>query len=200
MQEGQNKGSNATSNRLWLIISLVIAVTVVAVLMVPDRDKKADDIPLPAAVQPAVPTNPDPIAPAVERVADTDASATGVEGEAARAYLAGSPLLENVLAQARTFQSEGKLGDAWLLYFKAAKDGSADAALALAEQADPSYFKRGETVLSRPDVVQAHKWYEQARRNGSEMAEQRLQQLLTGLEEAAAAGDEQAAVLLEEWK
>ncbi len=45
MQEGQNKSSNSTSNRLWLIISLVIAVTVVAVMMVPDKEKRQKTYP-----------------------------------------------------------------------------------------------------------------------------------------------------------
>jgi len=206
MQEGQNK-SNSTSNRLWLLISLIIAITVVAVLMVPDKEKKAQDIPLPGAapaLSPAPPVSTESPEPAVEQPAETDESAARMEGEAARAYLARAASeglgTDALLAQAQAFQSEGKLGDAWLLYFKAAKDGSADAAMVLAEQADPAYFKAENTVLSRPDVVQAHKWYEQARRNGNEVARQRLQQLLAGLEKAAGAGDEQAAVLLEKWK
>lgn len=209
MQEGQNKSSNSTSNRLWLIISLVIAVTVVAVLMVPDKEKKAEDIPLPGAAPaetpaPTVPAESRAGTAANEAPAETKTGSAGVEGEAARAYLAKAASeglgVDALLAQAQAFQSEGKLGDAWLLYFKAAKDGSAEAAMMLAQQADPAYFRAGSTVLSQPDVVQAHKWYEQARRNGSDVAQQRLQQLLVELEKAAGAGDEQAAVLLEKWK
>jgi TPR repeat protein len=126
------------------------------------------------------------------------------EGVAARAYLADSShssLQPNeVFHQAQLFQSEGKLADAWLLYFKAAREGQMDAALVLAEQADPKYFKAEETLLTRPDVVQAHKWYVLAQQNGSELAAQRLKMLLAGLERSARAGDEQAAVLLDKWK
>ena len=199
MQEGQDKRNNAASNRLWLIISLVVAVTLVAVLLVPDKDEQAEDIP-------QVPKAPASV-PGVQQVTDTlatDAPDELPEGEAARAYLAkmtpeGGNVAE-LFAQAEIFQAEGKLADAWLLYFKAAKEGSAEAAMALAEQADPAYFKTGASVLSQPDLVQAHKWYKLAERNGSKVAQRRLEALLKRLDKAAAAGDEQAAVLLETWK
>lgn len=208
MQNGQDQNKPSASNRLWLIISLVIAVTVVAVIMVPEADRKAEDIPPPVGLAktpsaPVLDVEDSPPATAAAGV-DADASAMRHDGDAARAYLAQSDdealAASAVYAKAQEFRSLRQFADAWLLYFKAAKDGHAEAAMALAEQADPSYFKADETVLSQPDVVQAHKWYLQAQRNGSEQAGQRLQQLLADLEKSAQAGDEQAAVLLETWK
>ncbi len=208
MQNGQDQSNTLASNRLWLIISLVIAVTVIAVMMVPEADRKAEDIPPPvglAETPPAPVSEMDESIPATEAVGvDADTSAIQHEGDAARTYLAqatGEGLAASaVYAKAQEFRSRRQFGDAWLLYFKAAKDGHAEAAMALAEQADPRYFKADETVLSQPDVVQAHKWYLQAQRNGSEQAGQRLQQLLADLEKSVQADDEQAAVLLETWK
>ncbi len=203
MQNGQDESKPSASNRLWLVISLVIAVTVVAVLMVPDKREKAQDIPAPAAL-PESPQEPQVVTDAGQEEAVSAESGSGQDGDAARRYLAQAAEaglgVDEVFTRAGEFAAQGQLADAWLLYFKAAKDGHADAAMLLAEQADPKYFKADKTVLSQPDVVQAHKWYRQAQRNGSELAEQRLQQLLAGLEQSAQAGDEQAAILLEKWK
>jgi len=205
MQKGQDQSNPSASNRLWLIISLVIAVTVVAVMMVPEADRKAEDIPPPVglAETPSAPASQSGESTPETEAVGVDTDAIRNEGDAARNYLAqaGEGLTASaVYARAREFWSQRQFGDAWLLYFKAAKDGHAEAAMALAEQADPRYFKADATVLSQPDVVQAHKWYLQAQRNGSEQAGQRLQQLLADLEKSAQAGDEQAAVLLETWK
>ena len=92
------------------------------------------------------------------------------------------------------------MADAWLLYFKAARDGHAQAAMVLAEQADPAFFDAASSMLDTPDLVQAHKWYELARRNGSREAGERLDKLMKRLEQAAADGDRQAQVLLAKWK
>ncbi len=199
MQEGKKTSKTAASNRLWLIISLVIVVTVIAVLLVPEAGNQVEDIPLPVASPAPAPATSGEV---VEKQASV--SAPRNDGDVARKYLADTAGKEAapdaVFAQAQEFQSRGWLADAWLLYFKAAKDGHAGAAMVLAEQADPRFFRAGETVLSRPDVVQAHKWYQQAQSNGSELAGQRLQQLLVELKKSAQEGDEQAAVLLEKWK
>ncbi|WP_456379336.1 hypothetical protein [Thiolapillus sp.] len=197
---------SAASNRLWLIISLVAAVTLVAVLMVPEAENQVEDIPAPVASPEtggvAVQEQPPALLEKVEPAADL-ASAEN-DGDAARKYLAdmaGENLKPDaVFARAQEFQSQGRVADAWLLYFKAAKEGDAGAAMALAEQADPRYFNAEKTVLSQPDVVQAHKWYLQAQRSGNALAGQRLAQLLADLEKSAGEGDEQAAVLLEKWK
>ncbi len=207
MEDREQKAGTSPSNRLWLIISAIMAVTLIAVFMVPDGQKQAEDIPLPTApatpvaarneAEPAVPQQdkmPAEEMPAVEE--------TLAEGEAARRFLAASPELdpEAIFQRAQAFHEEGRLADAWLLFFKAAREGHAQAAMILAEQADPAFFDAAHSMLDSPDLVQAHKWYEQAKRNGSKEAAKRLDNLMKRLEQAAADGDRQAQLLLAKWK
>jgi TPR repeat protein len=203
MEDTEKKASASASNRLWLIISAVMAVTIVAVFMVPDGKEQARDIPMPPApVSPAPAASVDnPVsAPAPEPVsAETP---TPRAGEAARKFLAESPDLDAgaIYQRAQAFRQDGRTEDAWLLYFKAAREGSAAAAMALAEQADPAYFDPRQSLFDEPDLVQAHKWYELAKRHGSEKAGERLDKLMKHLEQAAAGGDRQAQLLLAKWK
>ena len=212
MQEKHESRNTTSSNRLWLIISAIIAVTVVAVLMVPDNNPPTEDIPLPVALQKSMPqvdeekksVDTKPVVAAMPQASQNKQVERIEEGVAARTFLAQSKgtglKTDDVFEQAQQFQSEGKRADAWLLYFKAAKEGHVQAALFLAQQADPIYFKAEDSLLSKPDVVQAHKWYVLAQQNGSELATKRLKMLLAGLERSARAGDERAALLLEKWK
>ncbi|WP_456445776.1 hypothetical protein [Thiolapillus sp.] len=203
MEDTEKKASTTASNRLWLILSAVMAVTLAAVFMVPDGKKPAQDIPLPTAPDPQpAPSGQEQTLSSPAPVATPEAGRELGEGEAARKFLNESPDLdaESVFQRAQAFRQEGRMADAWLLYFKAARDGNAPAAMALAEQADPAYFDPGQSLLDEPDLVQAHKWYLQARRNGSQEAEKRLDQLLEQLRKAAAGGDHQAQMLLAKWK
>ncbi|BAO43157.1 hypothetical protein [Thiolapillus brandeum] len=203
MEDTEKKASASATNRLWLILSAVMAVTIIAVFMVPDGKEQAQDIPPPPAPvsrEPAAAVEPSVSAQPPEPVS-TAAAAMGA-GEAARKLLAESPDLDaaTLYQHARAFRQEGRTEDAWLLYFKAAREGSAAAAMALAEQADPAYFDARNSLLDAPDLVQAHKWYQQAKRNGSREAEKRLEQLLEQMRKAAADGDRQAQMLLAKWK
>lgn len=102
--------------------------------------------------------------------------------------------------KAEQFQRDGKLADAQLLYFFAARGGNAKAAFALAEMNDPNYFKPATSLLDEPAPFQAFKWYTVARDQGMNEASERLEQLHKWAEHAAQAGDEQAQRLLLEWK
>ena len=202
MEDREQKAGASPSNRLWLIISAIMAVTLIAVFMVPDGREQAEDIPLPAA-----PTTPvsslNEAEPDAPRQAEMPAAEEALaEGEAARRFLAESPDLDagTIFRRAEVFRRDGRVADAWLLYFKAARDGHAQAAMVLAEQADPAFFDAASSMLDTPDLVQAHKWYELARRNGSREAGERLDKLMKRLEQAAADGDRQAQVLLAKWK
>ncbi len=203
MEDREQKAGTSASNRLWLIISAIMAVTLVAVFMVPDGREQAEDIPVPeAAPKVSVPESREarPDSPTGEEKPAEEAALA--EGEAARRFLAASAGLDAdaIFRQAEKFRRDGRLADAWLLYFKAARDGHARAAMALAEQADPAFFDAASSMLDAPDLVQAHKWYEQARRNGSKEAGERLDKLMKRLEQAAADGDRQAQLLLVKWK
>jgi len=203
--------------RLWLAIGLVVAATLAAVLMVPDEEPaEVEAIPAPVvspppATAPAEPEAPPPAesamapearkteSPATETAVS---SSTGPEGSAARAWLAAAdnPSPAELAAKALQFQRMGQVADAWLLYFKAAREGDAGAAMALAEQADPVFFDPARSALEKPDLVQAHKWYSRAAELGAAGAVARLEQLLKQVEKRAVAGDERAALLLEEWR
>ena len=210
------------NRRLWLAIGAVVVFTALAIWLVPDDQPPPAPIepPIqpPAAPRPEPEPGPEPdheVAPGPE-AADEPAPAgqpaasvpaprpQGPEGSLARTWLAEhSQAAEDPQAlfeQARRFEKEGALGDAWLLYFKAARRGSAAAAMILAEQADPAYRDPARSLYDAPDLIQAHKWYRLAARNGSAEAPARLAALEAELARRARAGDEKAALLLEEWK
>ena len=217
-----NEQPQESRARLWVAIGVVVAATVTAILLVPDDQRKpVEAIPTPPVqVQPEtaesrkVETEPpeshqektaaDAEAAAPSRPAEetSSAAAPGPEGSAARSWLAaaGQVTPGQLLEKARQFERSGQLADAWLLYFKAAREGSAAAAMALAEQADPVSFDPARSVFEEPDLVQAHKWYRRAAELGDAEAQQRLQRLLALVEKQAVAGDERAALLLQEWK
>ncbi len=112
-----------------------------------------------------------------------------MEGEAARAYLAKAASeglgVDALLAQAQAFQSEGSWG-CLAAVFQSGERRFCRSGHDAGPAGGSCVFQGGSTVLSQPDVVQAHKWYEQARRNGSGVAQQRLQQLLVELEKRPA--------------
>ncbi len=205
MEEREQKAGTSASNRLWLIISAIMAITLIAVFMVPDGGEQAEDIPQPPEPPVAARNEAEPPVPRQDNTPAEEmpvAEEELAEGEAARRFLAASPGLdaEAIFQRAEAYRRDGRVADAWLLYFKAAREGHAQAAMVLAEQADPAFFDAAGSMLDKPDLVQAHKWYEQARRNGSEEAGERLDKLMKRLEQAAAGGDRQAQLLLAKWK
>jgi len=215
---------------VWIAMLVVALLTGVAIWLVPDEPPaEVEAIPRPQLEPPAAsgndvrpPTEPPadqgskplPAPPAAEAPEPAEMAepaepvvvepprVEGPEGSAARALLQANPQWDNetLVAEGRRFQRQGKAADAWLLYFQAARRGSAEAALALAEQADPAYFDPATSALSEPDLVQAHKWYRRAQAAGSEEADRRLQRLLEQVARRAQEGDQVAALLLQEWK
>ncbi len=221
----QYKHSHSEGNsRLWLSIAIVVVLTAVAIFMVPDQEpEQVEAIPLPGQIATRVTPGTEkapqeerqtrkPQAASPEEQAQPPAAPekvppaapSGPEGSAARAFLASAENAgidpEELVAKAREFQQQGLAGDAWLLYFKAAREGDASAAMALAEQADPEFFDPASSALSEPDLVQAHKWYRVAEKAGSDEAAQRLGKLYERLQRAAENGDERAGLLLQKWK
>ena len=203
-------------SRLWFSILAVVLITAVAIWLVPDERQEAPEaipVPQPKAGPPvSPPSSVQTNAPAEHRSDSEDQHPAttsqpppqGPEGSAARAFLAGfgtsTPPPGELLARAEEFQRQGLLADAWLLRFKAARDGSAEAALILGRQADPAHFDPEGSVSDEPDLVQAWKWYSLAARQGSQEAEQAKQGILERLAAMAEQGDERAALLLQEWK
>lgn len=104
------------------------------------------------------------------------------------------------LEQARSLRAEGKLADAQLLYFFAARGGYPPAAFELAELYDPLYFDVSTSLMDKADPFQAFKWYQQALQAGEDAAAVRLDALRAWAQEAADEGDMEAEQLLMQWE
>jgi TPR repeat protein len=103
------------------------------------------------------------------------------------------------LEQARNLRTEGKLADAQLLYFFAARGGYAPAAFELAEMYDPLHFDSTGNLMEQADPFQAYKWYQQASQAGFGEATSRLEALHDWAQQAAEEGDLDAEQLLLQW-
>jgi len=103
------------------------------------------------------------------------------------------------LEQARSLRQEGKLADAQLLYFFAARGGYTPAAFELGELYDPLHFDVSSSLMEKPDAFQAFKWYQQAAQAGDGQAVTRLEELHDWAHQAAEEGDLDAEQLLLQW-
>ena len=104
------------------------------------------------------------------------------------------------LARAREFQADGRLADAQLLMFFAARGGHAPAAFALATSYDPNHHSGTASLMEEPDPFQAYRWYRAARDAGQAEAEERLSNLKRWAEDAAEGGNDEAERLLLQWE
>ncbi|MGQ0593258.1 MAG: hypothetical protein ACT4QB_11605 [Gammaproteobacteria bacterium] len=157
----------------------------------------------PGAVEPEAkaPSRP-PVATAV--------APAGVEsdrpGEEARALIAtmrapnAEEDLDTVFRKAGESLKLGRIADAHLLYFFAARRGHAPAAFVLAGIYDPMRFDRDRSLLGRPDPVQALKWYRVAADQGDGEAQARLKSLESWVDAKARAGDAEAERLRLSWR
>lgn len=104
------------------------------------------------------------------------------------------------LARAREFQADGRLADAQLLMFFAARGGHAPAAFALATSYDPNHYSETTSLMEAPDPFQAYRWYRAARDAGQAEAGERLVDLKSWAEDAAEGGNDEAERLLLQWE
>jgi hypothetical protein len=104
--------------------------------------------------------------------------------------------LDEVMAKAAMFTSEGSLADAHLMYFFAAKEGDVDAMMVMAEMSDPTLFRAEDNLLDQADAVQAYKWYSQSLEKGFEPARARLENLSQWAKAEAQSGNTAAQQLL----
>jgi TPR repeat protein len=127
-------------------------------------------------------------------------------GEEARALIAtmrapnADEDLDTVFRKAGEFLKWGRMADAHLLYFFAARRGHAPAAFVLAGLYDPVRFDKGRSLLGRPDPVQALKWYRVAADQGEGEAQTRLRALESWVDAKARAGDAEALRLRLSWR
>jgi hypothetical protein len=109
------------------------------------------------------------------------------------------PDLQRAYQAAQEFQQAGKLDDAYLLYFYAAREGYGPAAMQLGRETDPSSFKQGG-LLDAPDELQANKWYSLAVQAGEPDASAALAKLRSTVEQQADGGDQRARRIMLQWK
>jgi len=190
----------------WKLIILVVVITLIGVWLVPgDRDTTGtvDEQGTPPSLLdlPATAAGGKPALPATAQPSEVDLR----PGARARALIAemrasGEIELDVIFASAEQAQSNGELADAYLLYFFAAREGHAPAAMALGSQADPGNWDAATSVFETPDPTQAHKWYQLAADNGATDAGERLNALRANIEKRAAAGDPQAQRIALQWQ
>lgn len=206
----------------WNLIFLVVIITLIGIWLVPGETPD----PATMAVSPMPRHGPSlmPATPAAEPVGKTpaaglmtpDAPSPGEFGPApvvedsspgakARRLIAqmrasGELALDRIFDAARQAQADGELPDAYLLHFFAAREGHAASALELAHQADPARYTPGESLFDKPDLAQAHKWYQAAADSGSSEASAELAALRARIERMAAGGDPQAQRIALQWQ
>ena len=157
----------------------------------------------PGAVEPQAkaPSNPSIAAPVAPAGVHTDRP-----GEEARALIAAMRApnaeedLDTVFRKAGESLKRGRIADAHLLYFFAARRGHAPAALVLAGIYDPMRFDKDRSLLGRPDPLQALKWYRVAAAQGDGEAEARLKSLEAWVDARARDGDAEAERLRLSWR
>jgi len=193
----------------WKLIVIVAVLTLIGVWLVPsDRPErpatvveKPLDMPPSLLGESPVPGAPEGAAPAEGATeAEAQPPAAPVDdrpGARARALIAemratGDIRPDEVFVAAEQAQGAGQLADAYLLYFFAAREGHAGAALALGSQADPATRDPANSVFEAADLNQAHKWYQLAAQNGDSEGKERLADLRRRVEQMAAGGDPQA--------
>lgn len=146
---------------------------------------------------------PSPTAPPGEGVAPP-----AERGDAARETIAklreaaadGQVDYDAAFEEAEAHRREGRLADAQLLYFFAARNGHARAAFELGTMNDPLHHDPSTSLLAEPDAFQAYRWYSQALDGGVREAADRLDALKRWANEQAAGGNAEAERLLLQWE
>jgi hypothetical protein len=110
------------------------------------------------------------------------------------------PDYAEALARAQEFRADGRLADAQLLYFFAARGGHAPAAFDLATLYDPNHHTAKSGIVAEPDPFQAYRWYVAAYDAGDDRASERLDALHAWAESAGQSGNDDAEQLLLQWE
>ncbi len=221
---------SSSSGRLRVALEIGFALLVLAAiyyLFAPEEDMALPPLP-PQEIDPIIRAQIDaaeqqPVAPAATALpsdqtepVEVDASSPVAtpaatdeilaEGETARRLIAdlrdGKLTMsdDEILKQAKSYQSNNLTSDAYLLLFHAARQGGGEAAFELASLYDPAHFRKGSSLLTEADTFQAHKWYSKAAKQDIPQAEARLQALRKRVQTAANNGDAAARRLLLNWQ
>lgn len=201
---------------LILLLVLLIAGGALAYRYLASAGEDGATAPLPELPKPDSPAAPAPAQsaekpqdkapetpPATPPAARAEASASGAQAlSEARDLLRRNAPPEETLAAGkalRTPDADARQSDAaFLLLEDAAQKGNAEAMFLVGRFYDPaSELPRGSIP---PDLSQARNWYEAARDKGHSESAQALSALRAFAEQKARQGDEEARLLLQNWK
>jgi hypothetical protein len=127
-------------------------------------------------------------------------------GTRAREYIAevraaGEPFpLASIFERGSSFQQEGNLADAHLLFFYSAREGYIPAMMKMAEMSDPTLFRAEVSLLDNADAIQAYKWYQKAAALGHSSATDGVNNLMQWAVAESKWGNPQARQLLLNFK
>jgi TPR repeat protein len=192
----------------WPLIIVVVVITLIAVWLVPggDDEPKSTEAPPPSLLEtPADATgtsdSPGNVEPTgTEAAIDDDRPGAQARALIAQMRASGTLSLDDLSDAANTALQAEQWTDAYLLYFFAAREGHAASALRLARHADPAHHTVGASLFEAPDMMQAHKWYDAAARQGDEAAQAGLADLRSRVEQLAADGDPEAQRIALLWQ
>lgn len=146
---------------------------------------------------------PRPAAGGVKEIPPSPVPAAPPQNMDARSFLrqrtGGEERLDDVYEQARRFEAQAASDDAYLLYFYLARKGHIEAAYRLARLYDPATPEETGAPVTKPNFVQAHKWYQVAAESGHAEAKQRLLKLRRFVENQAGSGDQLAQLMILQW-
>ncbi len=179
-------------NRLLVIIAIVALLVIIVAVFWLKPEPEPEPVPAPDSGRPLESVTP------AESPAERGDSARDIIGEL-EAAADGADFAE-AYRRAEEFLSQGRMADAQLLYFFAARGGHAPAAFSLATFYDPNHHSPESSFMDEPDPFQAYKWYSEAHEAGDQNAATRLDELRAWAEQAAAAGNADAERLLLQWE
>lgn len=104
--------------------------------------------------------------------------------------------LSEIYDKAKTYQNEGNLADAHILYFFSAREGHLDSMMEMAAMSDPTQFRAENSLLDQADAVQAYKWYQKAALTGYQPAIESVKKLRQWALDEAEYGNPYARQLL----
>lgn len=178
--------------RMLVIVTTVALLVIILAVVWLRPEPEPEPVPAPGPARPLETVEP------AETPAERGDSARDIIGELEAD--ADSVDYTEAYRRAEEFMSQGRMADAQLLYFFAARGGHAPAAFSLATFYDPNHHSRDSGLMDEPDPFQAYKWYGEAKEAGNENAAARLDELRAWAERAAAAGNADAERLLLQWE
>lgn len=179
-------------NRLLVVVAVLALLAIILAIVWLRPEPEPEPVPAPASTRPLETVEP------AESPAERGDSARDIISALEAA--ADSVDYAEAYRRAEEFRSEGRMADAQLLYFYAARGGHAPAAFSLATFYDPNHHSPDSSFMDEPDPFQAYKWYSEAAEAGHENAATRLDELRAWAEQAAAAGSADAERLLLQWE